>query len=82
MTTTDDTARFDRIKRDATIYIDRDNAVYAMERTYYPGNRRRWLVMGDAGQYWLVRPVDAGWLIKRGYELLWGDPTLDPEEAW
>lgn len=66
----DDTTRLARIMRDAEVYTDGNVAVQALSRSYYPGNKRRWLVMGDAGQYWLVRPVDAHWLIKRGYELL------------
>lgn len=31
-----------------------------------------WVVMGDAPEYWLVRPVDAAHLEKAGYEILVG----------
>lgn len=29
-----------------------------------------WIIMGDVGQYWLVRPVDAAKLMAAGYELV------------
>ena len=29
----------------------------------------QWIILGDDGRFWLVRPVDAGRLMKAGYEL-------------
>lgn len=33
------------------------------------GDKRQWVVLGDVGQFWICRPVDAGRLERAGYEL-------------
>jgi hypothetical protein len=36
----------------------------------YCGGVSRWIVLGDFGQYWVVRPVDAARLERAGYSIL------------
>jgi alkyl sulfatase BDS1-like metallo-beta-lactamase superfamily hydrolase len=46
-------------------------SVFHSERAAFSwaASMREWVVMGDAGEFWTCRPVDAARLEKLGYEL-------------
>lgn len=61
MSNTVDVAAWIRTRR-IEVYSVRANAESA-------SGRGRWVVMGDAGSWWVVRPVDAARLEAAGYEI-------------
>ena len=52
--------QFDRVMKDTVRFNNRE---VAMSANY----KKRWLVLGDNGQYWLVKPVNADRLVNAGY---------------
>ena len=58
----------------AGVEIDRDDVytvlAYANSacEAYRRAGRTRWIVMGDVGQYWVVKPAHFAKLIAAGYE--------------
>ena len=41
-----------------------------LAKSYAGSDAKAWIVMGDAGTYMIVRPVDAAKLMAAGYELV------------
>ena len=64
METTNATTRYEQIKANASRFNDRSLAFRAAASC----EKARWVVLGDDGKFWVVRPVDAAWMEAHRYE--------------